>query len=109
MQTLTNQEMKIAHCISSDLSEKEIADKLFISPSTVHSHTKNIRKKFGVRSKAGIVQKYLLSLDDPKSFVPGVFMLFLHLFMIVSVNQFDVRVPRTQRLNRRSKREITIS
>lgn len=109
MENLTKQERRVANGVASDLSEKEIADLLCVSNSTVHFHTKNIRKKFGVQSKAGIVQKYLLSLDDPKSFIPGVLMLLLHLFMIVSVNQFDVRVPRTQRLSSRSKREITVS
>ena len=42
---LTNQEKKISKLIAYGFSEKEIASKLFIAESTVHTHTKNIRKK----------------------------------------------------------------
>jgi DNA-binding CsgD family transcriptional regulator len=106
MESLTKQETRVAHGIASDLSEKEIADKLYVSPSTVHFHAKNIRKKFGVQSKAGIVQKYLLSLEDPKAFVPGILMLLLHLFMVVSVNDFDARKPITSRTRCKTRREV---
>lgn len=95
IQQLTKQENRIAHAIASDLSQKEIADALFISPQTVHTHTRTIRKKLGVQSKAGIVQRYILSLENPKSFLPGVFFLLLQFFMIVSVEGFDVRKVRT--------------
>lgn len=91
IQQLTKQENKIAHAISSDLSQKEIADVLCISPQTVHTHTRTIRKKLGVQSKAGIVQRYILSLENPKAFIPGIFFLLLQLFMIYSVQDFDVR------------------
>ncbi|MCG7502417.1 helix-turn-helix transcriptional regulator [Tenacibaculum sp. Mcav3-52] len=94
IQELTKQENRIAHAIASDLSQKEIADVLCISTQTVHTHTRTIRRKLKVQSKAGVVQKYLLSLENPKAFIPGVFFLLLQLFMIVSVEDYDVRKVR---------------
>lgn len=49
--TLTNQEQKILDQILSNKTNKEIADLLFISLSTVKSHVNNIYKKLGVQSR----------------------------------------------------------
>jgi DNA-binding CsgD family transcriptional regulator len=62
---LTEREYQIAGCIASDMSEKMIAAKLFISPGTVHAHKKNIRKKWKVSTNVGIAVKYILQLKEP--------------------------------------------
>jgi DNA-binding CsgD family transcriptional regulator len=49
--SLTRRELEIVHCIMADLSYLEIAEKLFISKFTVHTHVKNIYRKLGVRNK----------------------------------------------------------
>lgn len=47
---LTERESEITALIASGLTNKEIAEKLHLSPHTVHSHRKNITKKLGVKS-----------------------------------------------------------
>lgn len=49
--SFTDREYEIAGLLSRGMSEKEIADKLNISPATVNNHTRNIRAKFGLSKK----------------------------------------------------------
>jgi len=48
--TLTPREQEIMPMLAKDLSIKEIADRLFISPKTVENHRTNIMNKLGLRS-----------------------------------------------------------
>jgi DNA-binding NarL/FixJ family response regulator len=48
--SLTSRETEIARFIASGLTNREVADKIHLSPHTVHTHRKNIMKKLGVRS-----------------------------------------------------------
>lgn len=45
---ISKRESEIIECLSHGLSEKEIGEKLFISPKTVKNHMNSIRKKLGV-------------------------------------------------------------
>lgn len=54
---LTNREKEIVSLVSKGLSNKEIADRLFISIYTVKEHMKNISKKMNVSSRTGIISK----------------------------------------------------
>jgi len=56
---LTPREDEILHSLVDGLSYKKIADKLFISPLTVHSHIKRIYEKLHVHSRAEAVSKVL--------------------------------------------------
>jgi DNA-binding NarL/FixJ family response regulator len=56
---LTPRELDILHSLVDGLSYKKIADKLFISPLTVHSHIKRIYEKLQVHSKSAAVSKAL--------------------------------------------------
>lgn len=44
--SLSQRESEIASLLARGFSEKEIADKLCISPATVNNHTRNIRENF---------------------------------------------------------------
>jgi PAS domain S-box-containing protein len=52
---LTNRELEIIKLITEDLSNREIADKLFISVRTVETHRKNIMQKLHTKSVIALV------------------------------------------------------
>jgi LuxR family maltose regulon positive regulatory protein len=54
---LTNREIDIVKLLSRRLSNKEIAEKLFISPETVKRHTVNIYRKLSVHDRQEAVAK----------------------------------------------------
>jgi DNA-binding NarL/FixJ family response regulator len=53
---LTIREIEIIQCIASDLTNKQIADQLFISERTVETHRKNIFRKTNIHSAVGLVE-----------------------------------------------------
>lgn len=55
----TDREREVADLLTRGLSEKEIAERLKISPDTVNNHTRNIRKKFGFTKNSEIALKYI--------------------------------------------------
>lgn len=54
--SLSSRELDILQGIVDDLTEHQIADKLFISPHTVRTHIKNVYKKLHVHSRASAVR-----------------------------------------------------
>jgi LuxR family maltose regulon positive regulatory protein len=57
VEPLTNRELEIIDLLAERMSNKEIAEKLFISPETVKRHTINIYQKLGVNSRREAVDK----------------------------------------------------
>lgn len=53
---LTNREVEIIRLIEKELSNKKIADLLFISERTVETHRKNIFRKSGTQSVIGLLK-----------------------------------------------------
>ncbi len=53
---LTERELQILKLISQEMSGIQIAEKLFISPTTVESHRKNLFSKIGVNTSVGLVK-----------------------------------------------------
>ena len=54
---LSSRELDTLQLIAQDLTNQQVADKLFISLNTVKTHLKNINLKFGVDSRAKAVAK----------------------------------------------------
>lgn len=52
--SLTDREKEIIICVVKGLTNKEIADKLFISVNTVTTHRRNIAKKLDIHSPSGL-------------------------------------------------------
>jgi len=58
---LTQRELEIVRLIWEELTAKEIATQLHISPRTVEAHRWNIARKLGARSTVGIIKYALLA------------------------------------------------
>ncbi len=56
---LTPTERKVLHMLLTDATEKRIAEHLGVAASTVHQHVISIFRKFGVRSRAGLMSLWL--------------------------------------------------
>ena len=54
---ISERELEVLHLIAAGLSNREIADKLFISLNTVKTHTKNINSKLDVNSRTKAVAR----------------------------------------------------
>ena len=54
---ITKREKQILKLISLEYSEIEIARKVCLSPHTVHSHRKNLMRRWQVKKSVGLVRK----------------------------------------------------
>ncbi len=54
---LTTQELQVALAVSRDLSNKQVAAELYLSPKTVEFHLGNVYRKLGIRSRAGVAAR----------------------------------------------------
>ena len=54
MAILSDREKEIIKCVARGMSNKEIADKLFLSIHTVTTHRRNITAKLQIHSPAGL-------------------------------------------------------
>ena len=54
---LSPREVDILRLVAQGLSDAQIAERLFLSPHTVHRHVANIRTKLGVPSRAAAVAR----------------------------------------------------
>ena len=55
MDAISERELEVLYLIAAGLSNREIAEKLFISLNTVKTHTKNINSKLDVNSRTKAV------------------------------------------------------
>ncbi len=60
---ITDREFEILKFIAEELTNKEIADALFISPRTVDTHRRNLLQKLNVKNTAGLVKYYLSVIE----------------------------------------------
>jgi DNA-binding NarL/FixJ family response regulator len=71
-ESLTSREKEVMICIIRGMTNKQIADKLFLSAHTVSTHRKNISAKLQIHSSAGLtiyaIVNKLVELDDIKGF-----------------------------------------
>jgi DNA-binding CsgD family transcriptional regulator len=58
---ISDREKGVLRLVATGLTNKEIADKLFISSHTVITHRKNITKKLGIKTIAGLTMYALIN------------------------------------------------
>ena len=61
---LTSTELRIAHLVAEGRSNREIAERLFLSPKTVAANLTSVFAKLGVRSRTELAH-HLLRGDTP--------------------------------------------
>lgn len=61
--SVTEREFEVLKFIAEELTNKEIASKLYISPRTVETHRRNLIQKLKVKNTAGLVKYYLHLLN----------------------------------------------
>jgi LuxR family maltose regulon positive regulatory protein len=57
VEPLTNRELEVLDLLAQRLSNKEIADKLFIPPTTVKGHLQNIYGKLNLSKRREAIEK----------------------------------------------------
>lgn len=63
---LTKREIEVLKLIASELTSKEISEKLNISERTVHTHRRSLMQKLGVKNVAGLIRyAYSMNLVPP--------------------------------------------
>lgn len=67
--SLSRKEVKVFSLITKDMTTEEIADKLFISPETVKSHRRNIRKKLSLVGNKVSLGDFIHHLHDDNGIV----------------------------------------
>jgi len=61
---LTRRQLEIARLIADDLTNRQIADRLFLSERTVETHITNILNKLGLNSRIQL-SRWVAELDEP--------------------------------------------
>jgi DNA-binding CsgD family transcriptional regulator len=61
--TLTPKEIKVAYLIKEGKTTKEIGEIMTVSPRTIETHRKNIRKKLAIEKKKGNLRSHLLTFQ----------------------------------------------
>lgn len=65
--SITEREFEVLKSIADELTNKEIAGKLYISPRTVETHRRNLIQKLKVKNTAGLVKYYLRVLEKQQN------------------------------------------
>ena len=60
---LTPTEIRVAHLIREGKTTKDIGEVMALSPRTIETHRKNMRKKLGIEKNKGNLRSHLLSLQ----------------------------------------------
>ncbi len=69
--SLSAQELRVALMVKNGMTSEEIAAHLHVSPETIKTHRRNIRRKFGLTSSSQKLSVYLQSLSPLDPLGPG--------------------------------------
>lgn len=94
---LTKTEFEVAKLVTLGYSEKQVADKLCVSPKTVSNHKYNIFRNNKLNNVADLVREFILSQDNPKKFIASIACLVIQIFAVYTISTQNVR--RAPKLN----------
>ena len=60
---MTEAQLNVLQLLLKGMAEKQVAESLFISQHTVHSHVKQIYRVLGVQSRAELMALYLSQMN----------------------------------------------
>ena len=98
MEALTHRELQVADLIHQGYIEKEIADKLFLSPGTIHCYKKSLFAKLNARNIADVTRIYILDLKRPSTIIFMVAALSLQILSMIADNT-ELRKPARTKLS----------
>lgn len=106
---LSQREFKIARLLAWGYTQKEIANKLFLSPLTVSVHMRNIYKHLDIHKETDLTRWYLFKEycidDDPFKKIVAILFLVLSITMVLT-EQNTMRTCRSRAARRMAEREI---
>jgi len=92
---LSQREKSIARLVAWGFTQKEIADRLFVSPLTISAHLRNIYSKLAIHKETDLCRWWIFYeygiADNPLKRIIAVFLLLLSITSIVADNNM-VRV-----------------
>lgn len=91
MMNLSKAEYPVVELTAKGFSEKEIADKLCVSPHTVRNHKARICKKLGARNAVDIARMFILSLDNPKQYFAALTFLVIQFHIVLNLPAMELR------------------
>lgn len=65
--TISSRELEVVKYVAKEMTNKEIAARLFISPRTVETHRRNIIQKLKVKNTVGLVKYYFDNLHEDET------------------------------------------
>jgi FlaA1/EpsC-like NDP-sugar epimerase/DNA-binding CsgD family transcriptional regulator len=80
---LSKSEMRVARLLAWGFTQKEIADRLFISPLTVQAHLKNIYRELGIHKETDLTRWFIFMLDLGASFLAIIFSLLIRNNLVI--------------------------
>ena len=66
IEALTAQELQVALAVSRDLSNRQVAGELYLSPRTVEFHLGHVYRKLGIRSRTGLAAALGAGVPAPR-------------------------------------------
>ena len=63
LDVLTPQELRVARLVATGLTNREVGERLFLSPKTIETHLGHVFRKTGVRTRAELAHKFRDSPD----------------------------------------------
>jgi DNA-binding CsgD family transcriptional regulator len=70
LDVLTPQELNVARLVATGLTNREVAERLFLSPKTIETHLGHVFRKTGVRTRAELAHRFRDSPDSIAAATP---------------------------------------